>query len=240
MANCCRASGFVFKKEDKSEADRMFYIFTEEFGCLNVFARAIRKMASKLKSGIDIFSISQIEFIQGKNKKTLTDAVFEKKFENIKISPKKFKIANMICQSLDNFVKEQEKDKQIFNLLKECFEELNNNCLKEEKCDLIYYYFIWNLFSLLGFKPELRKCANCFSKLEPVEIYFSAGYGGTVCKKCYKKNNSSQKIRQDAVKILRIILEKDIKKTLKLKTEEEFEVLLEGVTNNYSCHIINK
>lgn len=240
MANCCRASGFVFKKEDKSESDRMFYVFTEEFGCLNIFAKAIRKITSKLKSGIDIFSISQIEFIQGKNKKTLTDAVFAQKFENVKKSPKRFKTAYMICQSLDDFVREQEKDRAIFNLLQECFEELDSNCLKEEKCDLIYYYFVWNLFSLLGFRPELEKCANCSLRLDPAEIYFSANCGGVVCKKCYGRIRSLQKIKPDAVKILRVILLKDIKKALKLKTKEEFKILLEDATNNYGGYIINK
>ncbi len=240
MANCCRASGFVFKKEDRSDSDRMFYLFTDEFGCLSVFAKAIRKINSKLKSGIDIFSISQIEFIQGKNRKTLTDAGFVQKFVNIKTSPKRFKMAHMICRVLDDFIKEQEKDREIFNLLKKCFEELDSEDLKEEKCDLIYYYFAWNLFSLLGFKPELQRCVNCSLKLEAMEIYFSAGCGGAICKKCYGKINFLQKIKPDAVKILRIILGKDIKKALKLKTTEEFKILLEDVTNNYGSYIINK
>jgi len=240
MANCCRASGFVFKKQDKSESDRMFYVFTDEFGRLDIFAKAIRKITSKLKSGIDIFSISKVEFIQGKNKKTLTDAVFEQKFENIKNSPKRFKTAYMICQILDDLVKEQEKDKKIFILLKKCFEELNNNYLKEEKCDLIYYYFVWNLFSLLGFRPELYKCVNCSFKLEPAEIYFSSNSGGIICKKCCEKKYSLQKIKSDAVKILRVILLKDIKKALKLKTKEEFKILLEDATNNYGAYIMNK
>lgn len=240
MTNYCSTSGFVFKKENKSETDRCFSIFTDEFGYLNIFAKAIRKITSKLKSGIDIFSISEIEFIQSKTKKTLTDAVFIQKFDNIIFSPKRFEIATKISVALGDFIKEQEKDRKIFDLLKECFEGLDSNSLKKEKCDLIYYYFLWNLFSILGFKPELQKCADCFLKLDPSEVYFSSNHGGTICQKCFSNNKSAKKTNQDSIKILRLILKKDLKTILKLKTSSEFKELLEDISKDYSRFLINK
>lgn len=74
---------FVFKKNNINESDRMFSVFSDNFGRLDIFAKAIRKPVSKLRSGIDIFFLSEIEFIQGKNRKTLTDAVAVKKFDGI-------------------------------------------------------------------------------------------------------------------------------------------------------------
>ena len=66
-----KTKALVFKKTDRNESDRVFSVFTENFGRLDIFAKAIRKNVSKLRSGIDIFFISDIEFIQGKNRKTL-------------------------------------------------------------------------------------------------------------------------------------------------------------------------
>ena len=126
MTNCYRVTGFIFKKEDRSEADRLFFIFTDSLGKLKVFGKAIRKISSKLKSGIDLFCISEIEFIQGKSKKTLTDAVIVKKYDNIIRSPRRFEIANQIIRVIDDFIKEQEPDEFFFDLLKDSFEKLDN------------------------------------------------------------------------------------------------------------------
>ncbi|OGZ91767.1 MAG: hypothetical protein A2599_01815 [Candidatus Staskawiczbacteria bacterium RIFOXYD1_FULL_39_28] len=67
-----RTRGFVFKKTDVAEADRIFSVVTEDFGRLEIRGKAIRKINSKLRAGVDLFCFSEIEFIQGKNNKTLT------------------------------------------------------------------------------------------------------------------------------------------------------------------------
>lgn len=76
-----RTKAIVLKKVDRKEADQLFTLYTEDFGKLTVLGRAIRKISSKLRSGIEIFYLSEIEFIQGKAYKILTDAVLIEKFE---------------------------------------------------------------------------------------------------------------------------------------------------------------
>jgi len=236
------ARGFVFGREDKAETDRVFSIFTEEFGRIKVFAKAIRKIKSKLKSGIDILSVSEIEFIQGKLQKTLTDAVFIKKFSNIISSPRRFKIANKIAKALDDFIKEQERDSRLFNLLIDSLDKLNDDCLENKNCNLIYDYFIWNFFSMLGFGPELKKCANCYSKLSADEIYFSCKEGGIICNKCFNLNadNQTKKISSDVVKILRLILEKDWQMISKLKINFKIQKLMQEVSEDYYFYLLSK
>jgi DNA repair protein RecO (recombination protein O) len=236
------ARGFVFGREDKAETDRIFSVFTEEFGRLKIFAKAIRKIKSKLKSGIDIFSVSEIEFIQGKLQKTLTDAVFIKKFSNITSSPRRFKIADKIAKTLDDFIKEQEKDSKLFNFLIDSLDKLNDDYLESKNCNLIYDYFIWNFFSMLGFGPELQKCANCYSKLSADEIYFSCKEGGVICKKCFNSNtdNQAKKINSDAVKILRLILEKDWQIISKLKINLKIQKSMQEVSEDYYFYLLNR
>src|SRR3989344_7846047 len=111
MAVYYRTQGIIFKKQDRFEADRVFSIFTYDFGKLEIIARAIRKITSKLRGGIEIFSLSEIEFIQGKNRKTLTDTIAIEKFSNIIKDPDRLEISYKIGDILDNFIKGQEKDK---------------------------------------------------------------------------------------------------------------------------------
>lgn len=230
MTTKYKTQAIIFKKNNINESDRVFSIFTNNFGRLNIFAKAIRKITSKLRSGIDTFYLSEIEFIQGKNKKTLTDAIIIEKFSNISKSLEKNKVALDIGEFLDNYIKGEEKDQGLFDLLSTTFHNLNDEELKGEKCSLVYYYFLWNAISLLGYHSEVKSCAECHGTLIQEEVYFSSKQGGVICKKCFVKVESNlngvKKLNSDVVKILRIILAKDWQTLCKLKTGQSTQKLL--------------
>jgi len=227
-----RTRGFIFKKEERGDADRIFSVFTDDFGRLDIFAKAIRKATSKLRSGIDVFFMSEIEFVRGKKRKTLTDALIIKKFNNIYQDGERFKVANGISNILDNFIRGEEKDKEIFNLLDEAFLKLDSKELKAKEYALVYYYFLWNVLSSLGYRSEVKKCAGCEDKLIPSDIYFSGEEGGVICKRCLSKDKFAQKINPDIVKILRIILSKDWDTLSRLKIDSFSKKMLSEVSQN--------
>jgi len=232
-----RTKGFVFKKRDSSEADRVFSIFTDDFGRLEVTARAIRKINSKLRGGIDVFSLSEIEFIQGKNQKTLTDATFIKRINNDKLW--KNKIANLMSDVLDNFVKGQEKDEKIFQLIESTLNNLNDKVVEEKNSAMVFYYFLWNLLSILGYCPEINKCVACQNKLSPDNLYFSNEDGGVMCKDCFNKNNKIIRINSDVVKIIRLILNNNWPIVSKIKAEDYSKKLFKDISHNYYSYILS-
>ena len=155
MAIHYRTLGFCIKKIERGEADQVLTFYTKDYGKLAILGKAIRKITSKLRSGAGLFYLSEIEFIQGKNHKTLTDAILIDKFSNIRKSLKRLKIACQIAELLDSLVVKEEKDEQIWQLLQETLGKLNS--LK--KTEVIYFYFFWHLVSLLGYEPEIQGCA---------------------------------------------------------------------------------
>ena len=232
MTTRYKTRAFVFKKNDVNEADRNFSVFTDDFGRLDIFAKAIRKSVSKLRSGIDIFFISEIEFVQGKNKKTLTDAIVIEKFGHILDDLKKYKIASRIGEIINSFIKGEEKDEEIFILVSRAMKRLNSHKLSSKTQQFIFYYFLWNFFSIQGYHLEVKNCASCHNGLDPQDVYFSSKEGGIICKKCLSKDNFAQKINSDVVKILRIILQKDWTTLSKLKIELSSQNLLAEVSGN--------
>jgi len=240
MTTRYKTRAFVFKKNDVNESDRVFSVFTDDFGRLDIFAKAIRKNVSKLRSGMDIFFMSEIEFIQGKNRKTLTDASVIEKFGNIPQNWEKFKTANGIGKILDNFIKGEEKDKDIFDLLQESFCRLNDKDLKDKKCAFVYYYFLWSALSVLGYRPAVQKCNICQEKLNQHDVYFSDKTGGVICKNCLSHDVGAKKISSDVVKILRLIFKKDWQVLSKLKIEPASQKLLSEVSNNYYSYILSR
>jgi DNA repair protein RecO (recombination protein O) len=232
--------GFVFKKEDIGEADRFFSVFTEDFGRINVLARAIKKGSSKLKSQIDIFSLVDIEFVQGRSKKTLTDAMAFHKFGKIIDSPKRFEVANRIAMAIDETVRDQEKDMQLLLLIEKTFNILNSENLKAIQCDYLYYYFLWNFFCILGFRPELARCSHCSCSLDPQEISFSCKEGGIVCLKCLGLNKKIKKVGADVVKVLRVIINSEWDTVSKIRINKTCQKELEEISNEYYFYLADK
>ncbi len=270
-----RTKGIFLKKEDKGEADQLFTLFSEDFGRLEVLGRAIRKIKSKLRSSAELFYFSEIEFIQGKNYKTLTDAILIDKFKNLRGNPEKLEIAYKMADALNSLSGKEEKEPKIWQLLLAVLKNLNicklelENSLKIEDCKLkiIYYYFLWNLFSILGYAPQLYHCPVCQKKLAPETFYFVPGEGGVVCWQCLakikkqrqevrqqgeiksRKENDSQfeagqdfwrEIRVDTVKLLRFFVQESINKVGKLRVEKEELSNLEEISELYLCFLLDR
>lgn len=230
-----RTQGVVFKKEDRLEADRIFSVFTKDFGRVQVVGKAIRKINSKLRAGMGIFSLSEIEFIQGKNKKTLTDAISIKKFSGFASHPEKLLLAQKVSEVVDSFVKGPEQDERIFNLLNEAFGLLQGVNLP--KLELVYQYFFWNFVSVLGYEPELFNCAHCHEKLTPRDLYFSNSEGGITCKNCSISKKGVLPVNADMVKVLRLMVKKDWKTLSKLKLTTGSQALLKEITENHYLYL---
>ncbi len=244
MAVFYRTQGFILKKNDLREADQVFVVYTKDFGKLKILGKAIRKIKSKLRAGIDLFYLSEIEFIQGKNHKTLTDAIVIEKFKNIRESPEKIKIAYKIAEAADNLIRGEEQDEQVWVLLAEVFNKLKiENLLKIEnwKLKIIYYYFLWNLLAILGYQIDLYHCVKCQEKLIPGLMNFSSENNGIVCLRCSDDSTKDKiLISAETIKIFRLFLDQNWKILSRLKIEKEQRKELEEVSQSHINGIINK
>ena len=135
-----RTRGVILKKVDRAENDQLFTIYTKDFGKIKVLGRGIRKISSKLKSGAELFYLTEIEFIQGKIHKTLTDAILIDKFKNLRRSLARLNIASKITELLDKLIYDLQAEGKIWKLLLEVFQELNQLNFKNNHLKLIYYY----------------------------------------------------------------------------------------------------
>ena len=229
-----RTKGVFIKREERGEADLLLTIYTEDFGKLVILGKAIRKIKSKLRAGAREFCLSEIEFIQGKTHKTLTEAMLIDNFSEIRKDLDKTRIAFQICDILDRLVAEEQKDDQVWGLLIESFESLK---IKNCKLKIVYYFFLWNLLAILGYQPDLYQCAGCQKKLEPSNLYFNPRQGGLICQNCFEKE--SIKITAEIVKVLRIILKRNWSLLLKLKISQDDQKLLERVSQEYLGYFSN-
>lgn len=210
-----RTKGVFLKKEDRGEADQIFTLFTENFGRIKVLGKAIRKIKSKLRPAVGLFYLSEIEFIQAKHYKTLTDAVLIDKFNA------DYKAAEVI----DCLTAREQRDDKIWNLLIQ-------TCRNAQK-----HYFLWNLFDILGYAPQLYNCACCEKKLLPETFFFVPQDGGVVCWQCFSKKDlpdeSWLEIPVGVVKILRFLLKEPLAVAEKLKIHKSEQGHLQDISDVY-------
>lgn len=228
-----RTQGLVISKNNLREADQLFSVYTKDFGKVEILGKAIRKIKSKLRAGIELFYFSEVEFIQGKFYKTLTDAVTIEKFRNIRGDLDKMKIAYQIAETVDALIHCQEKDENIFNLLKETFNKLNNSLLPTTNYSLIYYYFFWNFVSLLGYEIDLYRCAFCQKKLVPGNFCFNPKEGEIICSDCVGGIKETLNVSPEAIKIIRLFLKNDWLIIFRLKIEKPYLESLKEISQNY-------
>lgn len=208
MAVHYRTQGFFIKKTDRGEANQLFTVYTRDFGKLNILGKAVRKIKSKLRGGAELFYLSEVEFIQGKSHKTLTDTILIEKFLNVRNDLRKLKIVSRISETLDDLVTKDEKDELIWQLIKEVFQKLND-WKAEKSSEIIYHYFFWNLVSIMGYEPEFR---GCTINGAPIDC--------------------------DIIKIIKVILKKDWSILSRLRIEAAHERLLKNTTQWYNEKII--
>jgi DNA repair protein RecO (recombination protein O) len=145
-----RTQGLILKKEDRGEADRLFTIYTKDFGKLAILGRGIRKISSKLRGGAEVFYLSEIEFIQGKAQKTLTDAVLIESFNNLRQNLNRLKVAQLVAKAADSALVAPEADPKIWDLLCKVFKKINDSKAGPEDSKEIYKYFLANFKTCLG------------------------------------------------------------------------------------------
>jgi DNA repair protein RecO (recombination protein O) len=233
-----RSRAFVLKKEDRGEADRLFTVFSEDFGRLEILGKAVRKISSKLRPSIDVFYLYEIEFIQGKSQKTLTDAVLIRDFADLKTDLKRLAVANLIAEAGCSLIIGQERDVKIWHLLAEVFDKLNDLDFRIHDPKLIYFYFLWNLIETLGYVPDLERCFSCSKEIEPAEIHFIP-LEGLVCQTCSKSVKSIKETDSETIKILRIILKKEWSLLSKLKMEKSNLDSLDRISRVWFSSIID-
>jgi len=65
---------FILESSGRREADRIFSLYTEEFGMIRASAIAVRKMQSKLRSHLTDFSLVSVSLVRGKETWRITSA----------------------------------------------------------------------------------------------------------------------------------------------------------------------
>jgi DNA repair protein RecO (recombination protein O) len=176
--------GIVLRRVNYGEADRILTLLTPDQGKLSAIAKGVRKSKSKLAGGVELFSISEISFIKGKNDiDTLTSTRLQRHFGNIVKELARSDQGYNFIKIIDKAT-EQNPEAAYFNLLAEAFAGLEDKTVGPELTKL---WFNLHLLKTAGHAPNLNtdtdgkklQTGKTYDfDLEQMSFSFSAGRAG--------------------------------------------------------------
>ena len=144
--------GIILSRTDYGEADRIITLLTPDYGKLRLMAKGVRKVKSKLAGGIELFSVSHITFIQGRNDVgTLISTRLVKHYGNIVKSIDRVQLGYELIKILNKST-EDNPEPEYFMLLSQAFEALDDTAVPT---GLIISWFQAQLLELAGHRPNL-------------------------------------------------------------------------------------
>lgn len=147
----------VLTRTNYGEADRIIKLLTPEQGKISVLARGVRKPKSKLAGGIELFSISTLNYVKGRGSLgTLTSARLEAHYGNITTQIDRVQLGYELIKMLDRAT-EDEPEPEYFEILQRTFAALNDTSIPTA---LVRFWFHCQLLGQAGYQPNLSTDTN--------------------------------------------------------------------------------
>lgn len=117
-----QTNAIILKRENIFEADRLYHLYTEDFGKIRTIAGSARKINSKLAGHLEPFNLIWVELMSKKNGDLfITTALSHQELLNHNAPPAQIalfaKMADFTCLML----KDQQKDDILWNFILENF-----------------------------------------------------------------------------------------------------------------------
>ena len=228
MSRTYTTTGIVLKRRDYLENDRLFCLYTKDFGKIEVVAKGTKKITSKLKGYLEPFYLVKLMIAKGKFFDKLANCNTIKSYDNLRADPTLlgFALINYLAEGTDGLISGHISQSDKFNLLLETLDILEQEIAKdmpEKKERLLFIanlYFL-KLLALLGYQPEIRRCVMCHKGILLPKNVFDFSKGGLVCEDCKKicLIEDYIKVSDSVIKILQLAKEKPLEYFITLLVE---------------------
>lgn len=193
-----KVQGIVLRSRDYKEADQLVTIYTRELGKVTVQARGVKKTASKLRSGLLLFSQTQLELVMGKSFPVVTGAAIAEAFALLRSDFSRMSYASYAAELLDQVIVEAQPDAELFLLILQTLYLL-------EQIDpwLAVRQLEVRLLEQQGYGLQLEHCLSCGKPLRG-ERYHGA-VGGVFCTACGHDSPGGAVLTQEALTMLKAL-----------------------------------
>ena len=147
MPHSYKLQAIVLKRTNFGEADRLVTVFTPDYGKLTLLAKGIRRLTSRKKGHLELFTQVKLQVAVGKNLDLITEAETINSFSKLRQNLNRVRIAYLFSELVNELTAENQEHREVYDLLLANLNQLDQSVAPK---DLIEN-FEKNLLQILGF-----------------------------------------------------------------------------------------
>jgi len=232
-----KAEAIILKHAKLGEADRILTLYTPNLGKFRASVKGARKSTSKLGGHVEPLTRCSLVLARGRNLDTVTQSQTLESFPTIRNDLWLTAQALYVVDLIDSLTAEHVENPPIYKLLLDALGQLSQASRLRE---LFFRYFEIQLLGHIGYRPQLYECLNCKSLLEPVDNFFSASGGGTLCPNCAHTEPIIQPISVNALKVMRLLQGNDYTAANRLRLNPELSHEIERLVQGHIRYLLER
>lgn len=205
-----RSEAIILKGRDFKEYDRLLTIYTQKMGKIEVVARGVKKIQSKLAGHLQPFCLVDLHVARGKYRDRVAGGRILKNFNELKSNIEQIALANYLNETVDLLTRTYVSDQNTYQLIKTAYCLLDqysrakkNSNLKDQL--LTVFSFLLRLLALQGFAPNFRQCFYCKRKIKEEKNFISFSHLSVVCPVCQNREKNLRPASSITLKVLRLM-----------------------------------
>lgn len=219
-----------------SKDNAIVILYTEKFGKVNLTIQSGKKIINKLSPHIEPAGVVEVLYVQGKYFKRLIGAKRQKHYKDIWLDYNKLLAWQYLSEVLNQLVKLEYKDQQVYELLLYSLELLNNYEYKK----LVDFKFIlavilYRFLALLGYHSFGNVCQKCGKNINVA--FLSLNDANIRCAQCRQSEEFVINDKKVSYKVLQLFYQlsnsKKLSISLTVDDKHEFVKIIEVLVKYY-------
>ncbi len=222
-----RTEALIIRSKKYMEANSILTILSKERGKIIAIAKGSRKTGSKLRGGVQPFTVNEMLLAEGRNWDVVSQSHCVEAFTPMHEDIKAITAAAYWGELLDVFTVPGETDEEIYNIALAGFHVLNLSTSESTVRAMEI-----KLLDVLGFAPCLDKCVICGREITGADkVYFSAPSGGSVCQNCTSSDRTLRVVEfsHEALNVWQQMMKMELGKSGRVKMTFRGSAILENV-----------
>ncbi len=230
MTRNYRTEVVVLNSWKSKERDRIYLVFSREYGLMRVVGVGVRKMTAKLAFGLEPFTRSDIFLVGCRYLDKVKGVVVLRQYFSLKQNLDYLILGRRTMGVLAELLPDGEPNETIFVATKK-YLKLLNHCSEAEKLEektrsdighLGQLSLLWKAIYQHGYFPRISRCIYCSQKIVEKEEYVFVLSKGISCGcQNIQSNDLRFNLRSNVFKLLKFLVSQDIEMVKKLRVRND-------------------
>lgn len=181
-------NAIVVRRADYRENDRMITLFSPTMGRIDALCRGCRRQKSPLMAASELFCAGEYVLYQTRERATVVSCQVSDTYYALRSDYQKLSHGMYMLELCGAAIQPAQENERLFMLLLRALAHL---CYGEAAPRRITAVFLMGMTSLLGFRPQVGRCARCGASIlqergggDALVASFSPEAGGVLCTGC--------------------------------------------------------